>query len=174
MRAGTFAICLWPGLPQLWLRGKWSGLGLALGFAFMLDLLLLATFLTPPLIPIWGTALAWILLSVAWGRCSLSAYRQQTSEIPPAEEALRGLFIRAQGEYLRGNWAEAESQIRQLLGLSETDVDAQMLLASILRRTGRLREARECLRRLEKMDGGPEKWRWEIAQEYRILDQSKN
>ena len=35
---------LWPGLPQMWLYGSWSGLAVALGAAAMLDVLLLVSF----------------------------------------------------------------------------------------------------------------------------------
>ena len=44
MRKMRWTTCLWPGLPQLWMYGSWSGLALALGAAAVLDLLLLVSF----------------------------------------------------------------------------------------------------------------------------------
>ena len=37
------AVCIWPGLPSLWERGSWAGLGLAVVFAGLLNVLLVAS-----------------------------------------------------------------------------------------------------------------------------------
>jgi cytochrome c-type biogenesis protein CcmH/NrfG len=79
------------------------------------------------------------------------------------------LFRRASREYLNGNWIKAEQLLTHLIRLNARDVDAQLMLASLLRRTGQLTEASGRLRRLEATDGA-EKWRSEIARERHMLE----
>jgi cytochrome c-type biogenesis protein CcmH/NrfG len=79
------------------------------------------------------------------------------------------LFRRASREYLNGNWIKAEQLLTHLIRLNARDVDAQLMLASLLRRTGQLTEAAGRLRRLEATDGF-EKWRSEIARERQMLE----
>ena len=57
--------------------------------------------------------------------------------------------------------------------MSDHDVDAHLLLASLLRHTKRLNEAREQLQRLERLDGA-EKWQMEIGREHLRLDDLEN
>ncbi len=44
MRRMPRLVYLWPGLPQLWLAGWWWGLALAAGFAVLVDLLLVVSY----------------------------------------------------------------------------------------------------------------------------------
>ena len=80
------------------------------------------------------------------------------------------LFRRAGREYLTGNWIKAEQLLTHLIRLNGRDVDAQLMLAGLLRRTGQLTEASARLRRLEATDGA-EKWRSEIRRERQWLEQ---
>ncbi len=72
----------------------------------------------------------------------------------PGREASRAdtLFRKAQREYLNGNWIGAEQLIVKLIDANPNDIDAQLLLASVLRRTGQLTEAAGQLRQLEAND----------------------
>jgi thioredoxin-like negative regulator of GroEL len=72
------------------------------------------------------------------------------------------LFNAAQNEYLKGNWYEAEVALNRLLDGNILDVEARLMLASLLRRTGRGDEAATQLARLSRTDGA-ERWRLEIA-----------
>ncbi len=66
MRRMPWTMCLWPGLPQLWSYGSWSGLALAIGAAAVLDLLLLVSFGWSELI---GQSLRntlWAAFGVVW------------------------------------------------------------------------------------------------------------
>jgi thioredoxin-like negative regulator of GroEL len=73
------------------------------------------------------------------------------------------LFNAAQSEYLKGNWYEAEVALGQLLNHNVVDVEARLMLAALLRRTGRSHEASEQLTRLSRTEGA-ERWLPEIAQ----------
>jgi hypothetical protein len=160
---------LWPGLPQLWLRGEVSALGLAIGFSALLNLSILSAWGwtellgLPLLLVAWcGVALIW-LVSLVGGTGQMPRPRP-VSPFDPAGD----LFRAAQGEYLRGNWFEAELALNQLLERNPGDADARLMLATLLRRIGQPSEATEHLRRLAKTEGG-EKWQLEIARQERLL-----
>jgi cytochrome c-type biogenesis protein CcmH/NrfG len=74
------------------------------------------------------------------------------------------LFVKARDAYLARDWLVAETRLRELLDLSPTDGEAQLLLATLLRRVGRLGEAREALAKLSASDSGL-RWRAAIAAE---------
>ena len=59
---------------------------------------------------------------------------------------------------------QAEARLRDLLAIAPTDGEAQLLHASVLRRTGRTAEARKALDKLARSDSGAP-WRHEIATE---------
>ena len=164
--------CLWPGLARLWFRGEWSGLALACGFAALANALIAATLLWPEVAPSWvcvsGFALAviWWSVSAVWSFRELS---QLTSSTP--DDPLKGLFVSAQTEYLRGNWIEVEAKLRKLLRRRPRDVEAQLLLATLKRRTGQLDEARQQLQQLSKRDASAT-WRLELRVERDLLRQA--
>jgi hypothetical protein len=80
------------------------------------------------------------------------------------------LFNAAQNEYLKGNWYEAEVALNRLLDRNLLDVEARLMLASVLRRTGRRDEAAAQIARLGRTDGA-ERWHLEIARlKQRIAD----
>ena len=81
----------------------------------------------------------------------------------------RGAFQAARDSYLARDWLAAEERLRELLTLSPTDGEAQLLLATLWRRAGRPREARTALEALARSDAG-RRWSAEIERErYLIL-----
>ncbi|HUY33767.1 MAG TPA: hypothetical protein VMV69_13535 [Pirellulales bacterium] len=166
------ATCLWPGLPQLWLRGSWLGLGVAIGFTAGFNLLLLATLVwTEWLGATWLTA-AWMAWAVIWSGSGLISLRwcakqRAFEEVGPP----RDLFPRALGEYLRGNWYEVETLCHQMLRAEARDVDAQLLLASTLRHAGRRDEAGQRLDELGRFEAAA-KWELEIEHEMAQLTEA--
>ncbi len=84
----------------------------------------------------------------------------------------RDLFLLALGEYLKGNWYEAESVCQQLLRDKARDAEAELMLATILRHTGRYAAARERLDDLKRWDDAA-KWEWEIANELERLAEAE-
>ena len=169
MRLARWTTVVWPGLTQLWLAGAWWGLAIACGFAWLVNLAVISAFVWTELITPWSRVGVWVLLVPVWAAALVLSVRQLRSSNPEAEQATaEDLFRRASREYLIGNWIKAEQLLTHLIRMNARDVDAQLMLASLLRRTGQLTEASGRLRRLEATDGF-EKWRSEIARERHML-----
>lgn len=186
MRFSTRTTCIWPGLTRLWLLGDWSGLLVATLFAIGLNIALLASFVWPFAIPAGLLAAGWLLLIGFWGISVLRSLRtlsltgdssvslgaSSSAGMPASDAAVgsddQGLFLQAQGEYLRGHWYEAESHLKKLLRRSGKDVDARLMLATLYRRTQRVDDAEHQLQTLQRMPGS-DKWRCEIAHEHHLL-----
>jgi hypothetical protein len=160
---------LWPGLPQAWLRGDLSALLMAVGFSVLLNLVVVASWvwidlLTTPLL-----AVAWSGVILFWLVSTVTALVQMPALLrAPSVGLAEDLFRTAQGEYLKGNWFEAELALNRLLEHDPGDVDAQLMLAALTRRIGQIAEAREQLRRLATLEGAG-RWQSEIAREWQLL-----
>jgi hypothetical protein len=166
---GNLPLIWWPGLPQLWRQGSLRGLAEALAFSLLVNAAIGLTLTAPDLLSAGLRRLAWILVLAVWG----VALVRQSRQAPPAGSADaddEGLFLRAQAEYLRGHWFEAEALLRERLRTAPQDCDAGLALASLFRRVGRAEEARHHLRCLARMPGA-EKWRMEIERESQLLAQ---
>jgi tetratricopeptide (TPR) repeat protein len=165
---------LWPGLARLWLRGQWGGLATALLFTGMVNGLLVTTFLWPRVIGTAHTALVfnivgWFTVLCFWGASVWTTWTLLPRWQPGADA--RGddsLFLRAQTEYLKGHWYEAEKLLEQMLQASPRDADAHLMLSTLYRHTRRYDEARRGLEVLERLAGGA-KWLFEIHEERRRL-----
>jgi len=174
VRRASWAICLWPGLGQLWIEGAWSGLALAFGFGCLLNLLLLNNLVWSEWVEPSQRMAAWVALFVFWFVSAGMSWRWRAEHNAGAGgNSERDLFPRALGEYLKGNWYEAESACRELLREQARDVEAQLMLATILRHTGRRAEARERLDDLKRMDDAAQ-WEWEIANEWERLAEAED
>lgn len=168
MHSSPYIICLWPGLPRLWIRGDWAALAIAVAFGAALNLVLVSSFVWPELLPPSFNLIGWLILGTVWLASVFQAYRSLPHLREPPRVDDRGLFIQAQAEYLKGHWFEAETLLRQLLRHCSRDVDVLLMLATLYRRTRRYDEAAKQLDRLDRLDESP-KWRWEIAQERETL-----
>ena len=168
----------WPGLSRLWLRGEGSGLLAAVLFGLVVNSLLITTFVWPRLLGTEGTTqvfnlLGWFAVLCFWGVSVVSTWRLLPRLLPGADS--RGddaLFMRAQHEYLKGHWFEAEKLLLKLLEQSPRDADALVILAGLYRRTERYEEAERQLILLEHLEGGG-KWLFEIDTERRLLAQNR-
>jgi hypothetical protein len=161
----------WPGLTQLWFAGAWWGLALGVAFAWLVNLAIVSTFIWRELIGPWERIGAWLVLVVVWALSAKLSVRQLQGFDPrESGDAAEDLFRRAGREYLSGNWIAAEQLLTQLVRSNPQDVDAQLMLASLLRRTGQLTEASQRLRKLDATDGA-EKWTAEIKRERQLLDE---
>lgn len=171
MHRARWMMVAWPGLSQLWTSGAWWGLALGVGFAWLVNLALVSTFVWTEWIDPWSRAGVWLVLVLVWaGSVMLSVRYLRGFDPQTASNAEEDLFRRAGREYLSGNWIAAEQLLTQLVRSNPRDVDAQLMLASLLRRTGQLTEASQRLRRLEATDGA-EKWIAEIKRERQLLDE---
>lgn len=156
---------VWPGLPWLWLRGSLAGLVLALAFAVTFDVAVATTFIWTDLVQLPFTLAVWTAVIVVWLVSTVSAAAAFPPPLakPPAAD-IDPLFVRARDAYLARDWLAAETRLREVLTLAPTDGEAQLLLGTLLRRVGRLDEAREALRKLSASDSGL-RWRVAIAAE---------
>lgn len=168
--AVRYLTILWPGLPWLWLRGSLAGLVLALAFALTLDLALVSTWIwselfgLPFTIAVWtATALIWLLATVS----AAAAFPPSIPRIDPTR--VDPLLVEARDAYLARDWIRAETRIRELLAIAPTDGEAQLLLATLLRRVGRRVESRAALAKLSSSDVG-DRWSVEIAAELARLE----
>ncbi|MDB4756545.1 tetratricopeptide repeat protein [Mariniblastus sp.] len=163
---------LWPGLPQLWLRGSWIGLGKAVSFAGFLNFILIATFWRPEWIPKTPLIGCWIVLGGTWAwailRNDSPLGLHQKGKTKKNTSKSNQLFRSAQSEYLRGHVDEAEKLLERLILIDPEDLDAQLFLSTLHRHRGRLPQAEKLLKALEEKDQIA-KWQFEIEDERKLI-----
>lgn len=172
MRRFGWAAHLWPGLADLWQRGAWSGLLLATFFTILLNIVVVTSlvwtqWLSPTLQHGTRAVLLFTWVGGVWWSVRNSR-RERLTAFPSGQD----LFALAQSQYLGGNWFEAEVAITRLLRANGRDVDAHLMLATLMRHTDRLAEARQQLRRLQLLEGS-RKWAMEIGRELRRIDEAE-
>jgi len=160
---------LWPGLSQVWGRGTWSGLAMAVGFAVLFNLTLVASLIWSELFTPEIRRMAWGAVAVVWiGWAILGFGWDRHDEKVKTALAENDVFGEAQRYYLQGNWFETERLLRHLLRGNPRDVDARLMLATLLRHLERFEEAAEQLDRLGRTEGS-QKWETEIGRERAFL-----
>jgi len=174
MRRMRWAMYLWPGLAQLWLGGSWSGLATAVCAAATLNLALLTTFVWVELVAQGVRNTLWLVAAAGWTVSALfsirGTYRQKAREQP---DSAKDAFSEAMDYYLKGNWFQTERVLNHLLRQDPRDMEARLMLATLLRHTGRADEAAEHLNRLTKLEGA-EKWQLEILRERQLLGPARS
>lgn len=160
---------LWPGLPWLWLRGSRAGLLVAVAFAIVLDTAIVSTWVWSELVELEVAVGLWAAAAAIWLLGTISA----VSAFPPPltltqDAATERMFVEARDAYLARDWLAAETKLLALLTLRPVDGEAQLLLASLLRRVGRSGEAEKALSKLARSDSGL-RWHSAIARERRLL-----
>ena len=163
--------CLWPGLPRLWVCGEVGALRLALTFTVLLNLAVVTTFLWPWRFPLILSVVLWLLVATIWATCFWSTWRRFPERTEEKATIYEDLFLRAQAEYLRGDYFAAEAGLDRLIKRRPQDVEARLLLASVYRRTGRFDQARRQLRRLSRT---APKWALEISRELALMDRDES
>jgi len=173
-RRGLRLSCLWPGLAPLWFRGSWAGLALATSFTLLFNLLTAATLVWTELVHPVVRSAGWVVMLLFWAASVVgSSWWLRNQALEARQEGLGNLFSEAIHEYLQGHWFEAEFRLRRLLAADERDVDALLLLATLLRHTQRWDEADERLTRLAGYDEAA-KWQHEIAYERSLLAKQRH
>ena len=170
MSRTPWATYLWPGLPQMCRHGSWSGLAVAIGFAGLLNLGLAASLVWCELLTPGVRTIVWAAVLATWGGSVVVSSRGERTADQAAQEAgqQNDTFREASDHYLKGNWFEAERILVDLLDDDPRDVEAQLMLATLLRHTGRRDEAARHLDRLERLEQSA-MWQWEIARERQRL-----
>jgi predicted Zn-dependent protease len=143
----------------------------------LLQFALVATFVWPNLL--WRAGPAWLTPAVAWFlvlgfwiggiRSALGLRREIARQAKGDPQAVEPLLREAQIEYLKGHWVEAESRLRKLLEDRPSDAEAQLLLVTLYRRTGRVDDARRQLDGLLQLSSAG-RWVDEIEAEARRLN----
>src|SRR5690554_650972 len=125
----SWMTCLWPGLPRLWWRGQAAGLFTAAAFALWLNCSLAATFIAPDRFSTFARMANWAGLLVFWGVCVRRGAGRLSHFYCGDGQHNEELFQRAQEEYLKGHWFEAESLLLRLVRDDPADVEGRLLLA---------------------------------------------
>ena len=173
MRKLRWILYLWPGLPQLWRVGSWTGLGAALVFAAICNLLLLDGFAwSEPIVRNLRTSV-WAICGIFWGIGVVwSVWQCRQSFAAENRETDGDVFGDALNHYLRGDHFQAEHLLETLLRANARDLDARLMLATLLRHVGRLDEAERHLNTLIRFDGVT-KWELEIEHEQGLLAEAR-
>jgi len=167
-----WATYLWPGLPQLWRQGLWTGLALAVGFGMLLNVALLASFVWLELLGPVTLRLVWLAVGCLWVVSAAATAWHGWGVAPRLAVSAEAMFREALGEYLRENWFEAEQRLLKLLEAHPRDAEARLLLATLLRHTERYAEAALQLGRLELLKDA-QRWTLEMNVEKQLLAESR-
>lgn len=165
-----YLTCFWPGLPELWFRGRISALPMAVSFGFALNVVLVLRYLRTETIPGPLVSMAFWVGIVLWTLCTLKAMRLLPNLLAPRDVSPEpDPFPDAHAAYLAGDYATAETLLKNVLAIEPRDPPALLLLVAVLRHDGRTDAAAAVLqeiRRTEAADG----WFVEIdAEQKRLL-----
>lgn len=168
-RIGLLIMHGWPGFCRVWKDGAVSGLFVAVGFAMLLNLSLLTTWVWSDLLPEGVRVLLWSVTAFTWIIGWVDSNRFLANHLfLSAQDGQLDLFLAARGEYLRCEWGRSEDLLCSILHENPRDVEARLMLATLNRHQGRIPEAREHLRRLQRLERAGE-WNMEIGREWRQL-----
>jgi hypothetical protein len=175
MQKKPWAIYVWPGLPQIWTRGSWSALGVAVIAAALLSAMIVCSFGWSELIVPGMRNILWLSLAIMWGISAIvSAVKLRRQVDTNKTRSSEDLFTLAIEAYLKGDYYQGERLLCELLDKDARDLEARLLLATLLRHTGRFEEAWRQLDQLLCFDGA-EKWELEIqAERERLTEAGKN
>lgn len=163
-----YLFCCWPGLAALWYRGMARGVLLAVLFCWLCSLLLLSTFVWPEWISVWAVRIGWLALVLTWMGSTAYSHWTLGRLLGVMDKSSQDAFTRAQEEYLRGNWFEAEAILLEMLQRFPRDAEALLLLVGVLRHTQRWQPALRRLDQLESLDSSSP-WRFEMARERKYI-----
>lgn len=171
MEARYYLSCLWPGLAELWWRGRLSALPAAIGFAFALNLLLVTRYIYPEWMASGLVSMACWIGVIAWVFYVVRTVRELPTLIAPrvvSEKPDR--FPEARAAYLRSEWTRAEGLLVDVLAIEPRDPPALLLLTGVYRHTGRLEAAEILLQEIARLEVA-DTWSVEVEAEARRLKQ---
>ncbi len=172
MRKMPWPAYLWPGLPQLARDGNWAALAVAVAAAVLLNAVLLGTCVWTEFVAPAPRIICWAFVGVAW-TVSIGYWTWNDRQRAAALRTIDGnTFDEALAEYLKGNWFETERKLTVLLHRDEHDIEARLLMATLLRHTKRFDEATCQLNILAGLDGA-QRWALEIHREGELLVEAR-
>lgn len=160
-----YLTCLWPGMAELWWRGRISALPAAIAFAAIVNALLVAKFVYSDwlsgglvMLACWVVAAAWLVLTIRSVReLPLLLTPRQASEEPDP-------FPEAQIAFLRADYPAAEKLLNATLAIEPRDPPALLLLSAVYRHTGRLQSSHLLLGEVRKLEVA-DRWQLEFSAE---------
>jgi hypothetical protein len=169
-----WTLFLWPGLPRLWLRGSWTSLIVAILAAAALSAALVLSFGWSELLGPETRMTLWGSLGAVWFSAAAIAVVRRKTFVPAAETAAPrdDPFSQALECYMQGDWFQTERLLARLLEYNERDIEARLLLSTMLRHLRRFDEAERNLSHLVRLDGA-EKWELEIRREHERIAEGK-
>jgi hypothetical protein len=163
------AFAFWPGCLPAWRRGDARGLAIAILFAVSLSTAWVASTVWPlwisqsRLIALWGT-----LGAAACVSAFQSVLRGHLAGRSPESQCPDEQFQKAQQHYLKAEYFEAEQILLPYCQPGRVDVEAALLLASVLKRTERYQLSYEWLEEIALLDRAAP-WHEEIEREKRLV-----
>ena len=172
METKHYVSALWPGLAELWWRGRLSALPAALGFAIALNLWLVLRFIFPAWVPVGLVSMAFWVGAATWVFFVIRTLRELPALITPrqaSEEPDR--FSEAHVAFLSGDWSTAEDLLTDVLAIEPRDPPALLMLTSVYRHTDRLQAAQLLLAEIGRLEAA-DRWWLEVAAETKRLDRA--
>lgn len=173
MEARYYLTCLWPGLAELWWRGRLSAVPTAMVFAFAFNSLLITRYLYPEWMASGLVTMAFWVGLVVWSFYVIRSIRELPQLITPrkaSEEPDR--FDEAHAAFLAADWEEAEQRLTHVLAIEPRDPPALLLLVGTYRHSGRLDEAQLLLAEVGRLEVS-DHWWLEVAAENQRLERAK-
>lgn len=155
----------WPGTLAAWRYGDLRSLWIAVLFGGLLSIAWIGTTIWPMWLSSWRLTFLWWVVGVG-GVLSLlhNTARGLLRAERPSEGCPNASLQQAQAFYLQANYYEAEHVIAGYCRPHAMDAEAALLMAGILRRTGRFSQAVGLLDELSLLDCGLP-WLEEIERE---------
>lgn len=170
MEARYYLTCLWPGMTELWWRGRLSALPAAVAFALALNLLLVTRYIYPEWMASSLVSMAFWVGVLAWVSFVVRSIRELPTLLAPRTVSEKpDRFAEAQVAYLQREWAEAETLLVEVLAIEPRDPPALLLLTGVYRHTGRLNSADILLREIATLEVA-DTWFVEVDAEARRLN----
>ena len=100
----------------MWKRGAWSALGLALGFAALVNITVVASLVWTELFPDAVRKAAWLAAAAVWvGSATVARWRDRAAARQDDPPQTGDPYCQAVEHYLKGDWFEAECLLAGLL-----------------------------------------------------------
>ncbi|MCO8124059.1 hypothetical protein NHH03_20105 [Stieleria sp. TO1_6] len=166
-----YLTCLWPGLSELWWRGRLSALPLAIGFAIGLNSLLVLKYLYPTWLDPLLVRSAWWVGAILWVCWSVKSVRELPELLSPrAVTDQPDRFDEAHQAYLQADWPNCERLLLGILAIEPRDPPSLLLLSGVYRHTGRWEHAESLISELERLEVAAA-WEIEIEAERARIEQ---
>ncbi|GIW93034.1 MAG: hypothetical protein KatS3mg110_1075 [Pirellulaceae bacterium] len=169
MRLWRALASIWPGGRRLVRDGAGDAFWLAGGFAMLVNAAIYLEWVAPDAFIPSVRVLAWICVGAYWVWAYQSDRARAEQGFIAGDDQHETTFRQAQKAYLQRDWSGAERLLRKLLANVADDLEARLLLVSVLRRAGRREEALRELRRVGRRPGS-HRWQWELERERQLLE----